>query len=114
MIITVADRDLYLIQIKEELENKKRLLLRKKKEMEKKEKMNQYLGDVRNDYNKYYDYILNEKQQQFNALNLLKDYMGELVKTENLLDNQLRTAKHDQQDILKEISKIKSELDQLM
>jgi chaperonin cofactor prefoldin len=40
--------------------------------------------------------------------------MGELVKTENLLDNQLRTAKHDQQDILKEISKIKSELDQLM
>ena len=114
MIITVADRDLYLIQIKEELENKKRLLLRKKKEMEKKEKMNQYLGDVRNDYNKYYDYILNEKQQQFNALNLLKDYMGELVKTENLLDNQLRTAKHDQQDILKEIAKIKSELDQLM
>ncbi len=114
MIITVADRDLYLIQIKEELENKKKLLLRKKKEMEKKEKMNQYLGDVRNDYNKYYDYILNEKQQQFNALNLLKDYMGELVKTENLLDSQLRTAKHDQQDILKEISKIKSELDQLM
>ncbi len=114
MIITVADRDLYLLQIKEELENKKKLLLGKKKEMEKKEKINQYLGNVKNDYNKYYEYILNEKQQQFNALNLLKDYMGDLIQTEKLLDSQLRTAKHDQQDILKEISKIKSELDELM
>jgi hypothetical protein len=114
MIITVADRDLYLIQIKEELEYKRNLLVRKKKDMEQKEKMNQYLGDVKNDYEKYYKVILNEKQQQFNALNLLKNYMGELVETEKLLDNQLRTAKYDQQDILKEISKIKSELDQLM
>ena len=58
MIITVSDRDLYLIQIKEELENKRRMLLRKKKEMEKKEKMNQYLGDVKTDYENYYKVIL--------------------------------------------------------
>lgn len=114
MIITVADRDLYLLQIKEELENKKKLLLGKKKEMDRKEKDNQYLANVKNDYNKYYEYILNEKRQQFKAMNLLKDYMGELIQTENLLDTQLRTAKHDQQDILREISKIKNELDELM
>jgi len=114
MSLPLAERDLHLFQIENEIRSKKRLLIKKKKDLDKKHKLNQFLGDVKTDYNKYYDYILNEKQQQYNALNLLKEYMDDLIKTEHFVDQQLRTAKHDQKDVIKEIDRIKIELDELM
>ena len=114
MSLPLAERDLHLLQIEAEIRNKKNLLVKKKKELDKKFKVNHYLTGVKKDYSKYYDYILNEKQQQFNALNLLKEYMNDLIKTENLVDEQLRTAKHDQKDIIGEIDRVKAELDELV
>jgi hypothetical protein len=114
MNLLVAERDLKLLQIEKEIRNKKNLLIKKKKDLDKKQKANEYLDMVKEDYTKYYDYILNEKQQQYNALLLLKEYMGDLMQTEHLVDDQLRTAKHDQKDIIEEINKVKLELDELI
>lgn len=114
MSLPLAERDLHLLQIEAEITNKKQLLLKKKKDLNKKYKLNQYLSGVQNDYTKYYDYILNEKQQQYSALSLLKEYMDDLIKTEHLVDDQLRTAKYDQKDIVKEIDKVKIELDNII
>ncbi len=112
--ISLAQRDLQFIQISEEIKNKKRLLINKNKELKKKAEINEYLSTVRSDYTKYYDYILQEKQKQYDALLLINGYMGDLMKTEKLVDSQLRTAKHDQKDILREIEKVKAELDELI
>jgi hypothetical protein len=112
--ISLAQRDLQYIQISEEIKNKKKLLLKKNKELEKKEAINEYLSSVRTDYAKYNTYILQEKQKQYDALVLINQYMGDLIKTEKLVDSQLRTAKHDQKDILGEIEKVKAELDELI
>ena len=114
MSLPLAERDLYLIQIEHEIKNKKRLLIKKKKDLDKKQKLNHYLGDVKQDYTKYYDYIVGQKQQQYDALMLLKEYMSDLMKTEHLVDDQLRTAKHDQKVIIREIDKVKVELDELV
>jgi len=114
MNLPLAERDLHLIQIEQEIMNKKRLLVKKKKDLDKKQKLNQYLDGVKIDYTKYYDYIVGEKQQQYNALMLLKEYMTDLMKTEHLVDDQLRTVKHDQKDIIREIDKVKVELDELI
>lgn len=114
MNLPLAQRDLHLLQIEKEIKHKKGLLVKKKKELDKKHKLNHYLSDIKDDYNKYYDYIVGEKEQQYNALLLLKEYMGDLIKTEQLVDEQLRTAKHDQKDIIGEIDKVKSELDELI
>ena len=114
MSLTLADRDLHLLQIEAQIKNKKKLLLKKKKDLDKKNKLNEYLTGVKSDYSKYYDYILNEKQQQFNALTLLKEYMSDLIKTEHMVDDNLRTAKYDQKEIIQEIDKVKTELDELI
>jgi hypothetical protein len=114
MNLPLAERDLHLIQIEQEIMNKKRLLVKKKKDFDKKQKLNQYLDGVKVDYTKYYDYIVVEKKQQYNALMLLKEYMSDLMKTEHLVDDQLRTAKHNQKDIIREIDKVKVELDELI
>jgi hypothetical protein len=40
--------------------------------------------------------------------------MDDLMKTENLVDDQLRIVKHDQKEIIGEIDKVKVELDELI
>jgi len=112
--ITLGERDLKLQHIEEAIRNKRHLLVTKKKELDKKEQLNHYLVGVNKDYTNYYNYIVKEKQQQYDALMLLKQYMGDLVQTEGLVNDQLRTAKHDQKHILREIDKIKVELDELI
>jgi len=114
MSLTLAERDLHLLQIEAEIKNKKKLLVKKKKDLDKKIKLNEYLSGVKSDYSKYYDYILNEKQQQYNALNLLKEYISDLIKTEHMVDEQLRSAKYDQKEIIQEIDRVKGELDELV
>ena len=110
----LATRDLKLIQITEEIQNKKKLILKKKKELEKKKSVNTYLEIVSNDYNNYYNYILEQKQNEFKAMNLLNDYISDLVNTDKLVDNQLRLAKHDQKEILHEINNIQRELNNII
>ena len=114
MKLTLAERDLNLLQIEAQIKNKKNLLLKKKKDLNKKNILNEYLTGVKTDYSKYYDFILKEKQQQYNALTLLKEYMSDLINTEHMIDEQLRTAKYDQKDIIQEIDKVKAELDELI
>ena len=114
MKIHFAERDLQLLQIETEIKNKKRLLIKKKRDLDKKSKVNHYLSDVKKNYSKYYNHIVKEKKHQYNALLLLQEYMNDLIKTEKLVDDQLRVAKHDQKDIIREIDKVKDELDELI
>lgn len=112
--VPLAQRDTRLTQIENEIKNKKMLLVRKKKDLDKKEKLNEYLSGVKTDYNKYYNHIVAEKQQQLDTLNLLKEYLDDLVQTEKLVDRQLKTVRRDQRDILGEIDNIKTELDNIL
>ena len=73
-----------------------------------------FLNGVTKDYQTYYNHILNEKQQQYKMLIVLKEYLNNLIQTEHLVDEQRRIAKHDQQNIIKEIGKVKGELDNLI
>jgi len=76
--------------------------------------MNHYLENIKKDYEKYYDHVVKEKQQQYDALMLLKQYMGELITSENLVDDELRVAKHDEKYIIREMDKIRNELDEML
>jgi hypothetical protein len=109
----LAKRDLKLIQINEEIKNKKNLILRKKKEIEKKKSDNTYLEKVSKDYDIYHNYVLEQKQNEFKAMNILNEYMLDLLNTNKLFDNQLRLAKHDQKEITNEINKIKDEIEDI-
>ena len=114
MNIQLAEWDLHLIQIEQEIISKKKMLIKKKKDLEKKKKNNNFLNEVNDDYTKYYNHIVGEKQQQYKALMLLNEYMNDLIKTEHLVDDQLRIAKHNQKDIMMEINSVKTELDELI
>ena len=112
--MTLAQRDMYLMKINDEIKNRRQLLLDKKKELEHKEKLNEFLGTVRQEYRNYYNHILHEKQQQYEALRLLKTYLDDLSTTEKSMNNKMRNAKYDQREILQEMDNIRVELDGIM
>jgi hypothetical protein len=111
---TISQRDLKLLQLEEEIKKKKAFLLKKRKELEKKEKLNQYLAIVKKDYDNYYEEELENKKKELNAMSLLNDYIIYLENQNHLVNNQLIVAKHDKKHISKEINKIKKELGNLM
>lgn len=113
MSTDLVKRDMNLSQIQREIKNKKTLLISKRKNLEDKLKLNEYLSEVKDDYDKYHEYIVHEKKQQYDALLLLKEYIDDLYHTENMVDDQLDSAKQDQADIMKEINRVKNELDEL-
>ena len=110
----LSERDLQLIYIEKEIKHRREMLIQKKRELENKSKINEFLGTLKSDYNKYYDQMVKEKQEQYNALLLLNEYLSDLKKTDKLVENQIMVANHDQKDIMKEIAKVKRELDELL
>ena len=111
--ITLAQRDLYLIQIQEEIKNKRNYILEKNKELEKKQKINEFLTIVKNDYQQYYDHIIQEKQKQYQAMAILNNYLDDLITTNKVLDEELIKAKRDQKQVLNEMDNIRTELDEI-
>jgi hypothetical protein len=114
MNLTLSQRDIFLFEIEKQIKNKKNMILNKRKEIKKKQKINFFLDNVKNDYQRYFEYILREKQQQYYAMELLNKYIEDLIKTNKLAENDLQKAKHDQREILSEIGKIKKEIDEII
>jgi len=112
--LSLAQRDKILKKIEDEILFRKTLILEKNRKIDKKKKVNHFLEDVKGDYEKYYNYILNEKKQQYNSMMLIKNYLDDLIKKEKNANLQLQNIRQDQHYILNEMDKIKIELDNLI
>ena len=66
--MSLANRDLCISQIETQIESKKKLLLEKQKILKKSIKQNDLLTHVKNDYIKYYQFIIQQKIQQMKAM----------------------------------------------
>ena len=111
--MTLAQRDLYLVRIENEMQTKKKFLLEKYKLLGEMEEENEYLKLIRNDFRHYYDYVKKEKEDQVHAMNILRNYIDELIVNGKLTDEDLENAQIEQQKILNEIDVIKEGLDKI-
>jgi hypothetical protein len=110
---SLAERDLKLIQLKEEIKKKKGFLFEKKLELEKNKDLNPYLEIINKEYSDFYDEEVNKKKKELHAMTILKDYIHFLEDQNHLANSQAITAKHDKKEILNEINKIKKELQKI-
>ena len=121
MDLIVYDNKLFLLQkdqqfmeIQNLIEAKKNLLLKKQKRLNKIEKQNEFLGEIRDDYNNYYSYIREQKEDQIKALLLLDNYICNLIQTKEISMNNIEDAKQEQKKILHEINSIRKSLDEII
>lgn len=112
--MTLANRDKLLELIENEINLRRKLILNKSKKIDKKIKVNNFLEDVKQDYINYYKYIVEEKKQQYNSMLVIKKYLDDLMNSEKLANDQLYNVKLEQNKILHEMDKIKTELNKLI
>ena len=102
------------LQLQLVIEAKRNMLLNKQKRIKRISKQNAFLEQVKNDYEKYNNYILKQKEDQIRALNLLNNYIKDLSSSGELSENNIKDAKHEQNKIKRELKTIKSGLNNLM
>jgi len=107
-------QDERLMQIEELINAKRNMLIDKQKQIKKIAKHNHFLEEIANDYNKYNNYIVQQKKDQMKALELLNHYINDLTVSGNLSKNNLRDAKQEQRKILREMNSIRKNLDEIM
>jgi hypothetical protein len=112
MDIYIRDNKIY--NLKREMENRKRMLCAKRKELKKTQDDNKFLKIVIDDYDKYNTFIKAQKQQQIVVLERINEYISKITKEMKLADDKLTQAKKDQNEILGEINKITKELDDII
>jgi len=110
----LADKDEQLIHLENLIESKRKMLLEKQKKLRFVYKQNQFLGVVREDYDKYYRYIVKQKQDQVQALQLLNTYVDNLTRSGNLTKHNIADAKHEQRKIVNEMKSIQMNLDEIV
>lgn len=112
--LTLAERDLYLVHIETQMEDKRRMLLEKQKTLKQIARENEYLEMVRNDYKKYYNHIVKQKEDQIRAMNYLNQYIDEIIVNGKLTDIDLENAKLEQDELIQEMAQIKGGLDEII
>jgi hypothetical protein len=112
--MNLAERDVYLIHIENEIEIRRKRLVEKQKKIHDISKQNHFLELVKQDYKKYHNIIIQQKQDQLKALELLKHYIHDLSVSGNLSNQNIKDSLYEQKKLLYEIKKIKKSLDELI
>ena len=112
--IHLENRDQQLLQIENLIDAKRKMLIDKQKKFKNLTKQNEFLNEVKQDYNKYYGYIVKQKEDQMSALTLLNGYIKDLTISGTLSKNNIQDAKNEQNKILTEINSIKKGIDDII
>jgi hypothetical protein len=110
----LAKRDMTIQILRDEIECKKKFLIHKVNELYGIEKYNEFLGEIVDDYSKYKKHILKEKQEQYEALRLISNYINNLKKSIDIADHELNESKYHQKTLVGEMNRLKKEIDTLL
>ena len=112
--MNLKSKDQQFIQIQKLIDLKRKMLLDKQVKYKKISKQNHFLEEIKNDYSNYSNYIMKQKQEQIQALNLLKNYVNDLSVSGNLSKQNIKDSEYEQKKILNEIKLIKTNLDEII
>lgn len=105
-------------QIKTILENevldKKNELVSDLEELEDEREEANFLNSIAEDYKKYNQFIVEQKQKQVNEMMKILDYLDELIETQTVTKYTLNHTKNEQKRVLKEIRALQKEMDSIV
>ena len=109
----LASKDQRFVQLQQLIDLKRKMLLDKQIKYKKITKQNHFLEEIKNDYSNYSNYIMKQKQEQIQALEILNNYVRDLTNSGNLSKQNVKDAKYEQKKIIKELKSIKRNLDEI-
>jgi len=113
-VSTIYEREKQLANLEEQIKQKREFLLDKRKILVQAKEQNKFLKDVQQDYQKYYQYIVDEKQRQTEAFTKLNEHLDRIIVSGQLTEKEVAQSKKDQKTILKELDGIKRGLNNII
>lgn len=108
--LTLGEKDKLLKQIDQQIAAKQKLLIDTHRQLQKQLGENNFLTEVKDDYNKYFMFMKKQKEDQVMAMNVLHKYLNDIIENGKLSGEDLLEAKRDESNILKSIQEIKAEM----
>jgi len=112
--LTLPQQDSYLVEIEKQIQSKRNFLLQRRRQLNDASRENTFLNAVKEDYQKYQSYIMKQKEEQIQSMQILDQYLNDLIISGKLTTHDISQTKNDQKEVILEINKIKGELDHLM
>lgn len=113
-VVPIKVNDERFIQLQELIDVKREMLINKQKKLHFILKQNRFLDAVKNDYEKFYKYITEQKKDQIRSLQILDEYIEDLTLSGKLTKHNIEDAKEEQIKILNEVNSIKKSLDSII
>jgi hypothetical protein len=110
----LAKRDQHLLKIEDEIALRRKFLLEKQKRLDKLTRQNIFLETIKQDYETYHNYIVEQKESQIRAMNSIKQYVEDLIVSGKLTDEDIKQAKDDQREITGEVKKIREKINEII
>ena len=111
--MTCAQNDIIIQKFQSEIEHKKKELLKKRSYLQNLVSGNEFLDEVIDDYDKFYNIIIKQKQEQHTSLANISEYIDKIALNTNITNSILNDSKYDQRIILNQMNIINKELDTL-
>ena len=109
----LAQRDQFIQQMQYEIDNTQDTIMEYLRDAENVQKDNEFLESVTNDYKRYHEYILQQKKEQREHIEMLSSYLDKNLDQANLSLEMAKRARWQQNQILGELEKVKTELDKI-
>jgi len=109
----LATRDQVIELLQSEINKTQDTVLHYLEEAKNVQNENEFLEGVTNDYKRYHNYILLEKERERKQLEMLIGYLDKVLQEAGLSAEMANRARFQQNQILGEMDKIKGELDRI-
>jgi sulfite reductase beta subunit-like hemoprotein len=106
----IAIQDVQVETLRRALKENQQSLLEKLTTLDQKRKENVFLKAVYDDYKEHYEYIVEQKRKQKEQLEMLMNYLEKTMLEAGLSDAMIRQTKHQQQNILGELDKLRDDI----
>lgn len=110
----IANKDLILNKIENEIKNQQNFILSQLTDIEKKRKSNQYLNSIYEDYMKFKEYIVKEKTEQKMVMQKLLSYLEKSKMEEYYASRLIDQLNIEEKSVQKKLNDIKSDLNELI
>jgi len=114
IIIPIRANDERFMHLEQVIEAKNNMLADKQKKIRFIMEQNRFLDVVKNDYENFCGYILQQKRDQIKALEALDEYIKQLTLSGKLTKHNIEDAKEEQSKMLRELNSIKESLDSII
>jgi len=110
----IVKRDKMIVQLQGAIKENQNSIFVQLKALDGVQKENRFLDAVYEDYRRYRDYIIHEKEREKRQMEQLIHYLEKILLESSLTDAMNRRALMEQNRILGQLDTVKSELDKLV